>query len=132
MILSKPQRTTGMNLNLDWKTILRGFNVKDTEYPLEREDVEVLVVLVGSSSTYRRGRTFGPPEMCYPSEGGYVEDVTAFNPETGEAMDLTVDEQDRASERLNDLACEKARDDYECQGDRAYDEWKDRQMEGSY
>lgn len=117
-----------MNHKLDWKKILRGFNVTG-EYSFDR-GVEVEVILAGSGVPYVRGRFSGPSEKCYPSEGGYVEDVTAFNPETGEPMDLTEEEKEQASEYLYGLACEEeAQDHYECEGDRAYDEWKDRQME---
>jgi hypothetical protein len=117
-----------MNPKLNWKKILGGFTLTE-EYHLDRDNTEVAVVLAGSGVPYVRGRFSGPSEKCYPSEGGYVEDVTAFNPETGEPMDLTEDEKELASEYLYGLACEEAQDHYECEGDRAYDEWKDRQME---
>jgi len=116
-----------MNPKLNWKKILSGFNVTG-EYFLDRE-VEVEVVLAGTGLPYVRGRTSGPSEKCYPSEGGCVEDVTAFNPKTGEPIELTTDELERASEHLYELCCEEAHDHYACEGDRAYDEWKDRQME---
>lgn len=121
-----------MNPSLNWKKILDGFSLTDKEYYLDRDDAEVVVVLAGSGVPYVRGRSSGPSEKCFPSEGGHVEDVMVFDPETGEEVELTSEELDRASDHLWQMVCSDDDDSYAAAADRAYDEWKDRQMEERY
>jgi hypothetical protein len=95
----------------DWNKLLRGFNVIEEEYCMYRandagEEVEITVVLAGNGFPYKRGRTWGPAEHCYPSEGGYCEDVTAFDSKTGERLDLTKDEDETAQEYLWNKFCD--------------------------
>jgi hypothetical protein len=42
-----------------------------------RDDADVTLLVTGDVEPYTPGRTWGPPEHCYPSEGGTAE-VTAI------------------------------------------------------
>lgn len=48
------------------------------ENPVTGEEYEVELTVCGRVNGYVPARISGPPEDCYPAEGGYVEDVTAF------------------------------------------------------
>ena len=113
----------------NWKKILRGFNVTDPGFTVDRDGVEVEVVLAGTGVPYVRGRSSGPAEKCYPSEGGGCEDVTAYDSVTGEVVELTPEEIGRATEHLWNVLCEQDSPAGYDDDDRAYDSWKDSQME---
>ena len=70
------------------------------------------MVLAGSGLPYHKGYTSGPPEKCYPAEGGYCEDVTAFD-EAGKTFDLTEEETEAAQEYLWEMYCDKMEAAYE-------------------
>ena len=84
----------------------------DTDTDTEREvEVEYRYTPV------TRGRYYGPPEDCYPDEGGDVEVESATYVDTGERTDLTAAE-------LEDLEIEAA----ESYGsDRDEDRWHSRE-----
>ena len=48
----------------------------------------VLLDVTASVSPYVPAQTYGPPENCYPAEGGGVEELVAFTP-SGREADLT-------------------------------------------
>ena len=113
-MLAEPHILFGVQKEImpNWNKILNGFNVTDKEYCIYRDDkdgneVEIMIVLAGSGLPYHKGYTSGPPEKCYPAEGGYCEDVTAFDPKTGSIFDLTKDEESRAQEYLWELYCDQ-------------------------
>lgn len=77
-------------------------------------------VTVRQVSRGRPGRTYGPPEYCYPPEAAEYEVESEIS--------LTPAQVDRIREQALDEAAE---DDWdpEDRADRAYDEWKDRRRE---
>lgn len=97
----------------NWKKIISGYNVIDEEYGICRDDKDITVILVGNAIPFKKGRTFGPAENCYPDEGGYCEDITSFNPVSGEEIELTEDELDVANEYLYNKYCESCEPDYD-------------------
>ncbi len=81
----------------------------ETTLHLERDGNEVTVYIRGNVTPYVRGRYSGPPEDCYPDEGGDVEDVEAWvESDTGDVPDfkLTPEEQVLAVEALPNVAAE--------------------------
>jgi flagellar biosynthesis/type III secretory pathway protein FliH len=73
----------------------------------EADDWEELEIEVsGGAVPFVRGRTYGPPERCYPDEGGYVEDVEATF--KGQPFELTEKEEEKAQEALQEAAADAA------------------------
>lgn len=73
-----------------------------TEITVERDGAELELEVTGEVSAYVPARTWGPPESCYPAEGGEVEILSLTcdgKPWNGE---LTASEQDDAEQRLRD------------------------------
>ncbi len=69
-----------------------------TEWYVERDGVEYILDLTFHFSPFRPGRKSGPPEDCYPDEGGDVEDIQCFH--NGEPFELTAEEEGKAEEWL--------------------------------
>lgn len=69
----------------------------------------------------------GPPEDCYPAEGGFVTDLVALKPGTQELVELTAEEGEEVAEwieRNHDHEADRYGDP-----DRAHDEWVDREID---
>lgn len=45
-------------------------------YHLSRDDEEIELTIEYSVAKYYPAQTYGPPENCYPAEGGEIEDMT--------------------------------------------------------
>lgn len=76
---------------------------------------------------YVPGRLSGPPEDCYPPEGGCVTDMLAFKPNTDEVVELSEAEAKEVSdwiERHHDHDADRHGDP-----DAAYEAWRDDQMD---
>lgn len=58
------------------------------------------------------GKTYGPPETCYPPEGGEVFITSIFDAETGTAVDVKT-LSDEECEKLCDLVYESWEENYE-------------------
>ena len=56
------------------------------------------VTVTGDVTPFRRGRYTGPPEDCYPNEGGEV-DITSVTCD-GQEFELTASEEDEARDLL--------------------------------
>lgn len=72
---------------------------------------------------YVPGKLFGPPEDCYPAEGGYVDDLAAFKPGTDEPVEMTDEERKELVdwiEQHHNHAADRYGDP-----DAAYDAWRD-------
>ena len=46
-----------------------------TKYELERGEETFILEIDYITSPYDPGRTYGPPEDCYPPEGGEIEEI---------------------------------------------------------
>lgn len=89
-------------------------------YAETEEGDEIAYDVEGTVEPARRGRYSGPPELCYPDEGGEVEVMSAWRVEgegqrekrvqvdVGEVIEAVG--QDRVSEAL----AEAVADEYEC------------------
>lgn len=53
----------------------KGFNpiLVEIDYEIERENVSAILSVTGYAYPFIPARTYGPPEYCYPSDGGYGE-----------------------------------------------------------
>jgi hypothetical protein len=88
----------------------------EIEFSVERGEVEIALLVRGNVSPIIQGQYSGPPERCYPSEGGEVEIVEILAPVDGTWSklcppkwdgELTEEETERAEELLREEA-EKA------------------------
>ena len=50
----------------------------DITYFLYRDEEEYDLLIDFTITPYDPGNTYGPPENCYPPEGGEIYDLTAF------------------------------------------------------
>jgi hypothetical protein len=68
-------------------------------------EYEVEVTVCGTALAFVRGRYQGDPSSCYPDEGGYAEDITAFFCRNGAWTELTLtsDEEGRANDAIMEL-----------------------------
>ena len=73
----------------------------ELEYEVCRNDDYIPVTLVYTLSTYYPAQTYGPPEDCYPAEGGEIEDLEAYD-ENGKPFPLTDDEEIKAQAFIYD------------------------------
>jgi len=81
---------------------------------IERGEREVDVEIEGHVEALRPGRYHGPPERCYPDEGGDVEIETAVCAHCGQAVELDDKEREQAEaalvQRAQDMAEAAAED----------------------
>jgi hypothetical protein len=74
--------------------------VYEVTLTVERGEREIELTVVGEVTPLRRGRYCGPPEKCYPDEGGQVEICEVLH--GGKSWDGDLDESERrqAEEKL--------------------------------
>lgn len=73
-----------------------GCDIKEFEY-----------LVTGYVSAYVPAKTYGPPENCYPAEGGEVEDITVtLSGEDVDLNDFSQKDQDRMIEQLAEAAAD--------------------------
>lgn len=128
----------------------RGRTQHEIPFEYEREEGDLLVTyymdIAFSCSPFIPAQTYGPPELCYPAEGGEIEDVKfsvhtvtqqgpdddqpqEFNRchwpvETPWPHDAVIDALYEADSKFRDLfdeACGKAAEDYEPDEPDSYD-----------
>lgn len=108
-----------------WNPLLR----HSVDWQFHRVDADgdgyILEVLVRYDiEPYVPAKISGPPEDCYPAEGGCVDDLVAFKPGTTETVELTAEERNEVRdwiEQHHDHDADRYGDP-----DRAYDEMRDR------
>ena len=92
------------------------------------EEGYLIEVLIGYDiDPYDPGRISGPPEDCYPPEGGGVTDLFAFKPGTNEIIELTDAERKEVTdwiEQHHDHDADRYGDP-----DAGYDAWRDDEMD---
>lgn len=76
-------------------------------YEFTRDDGTISVIEY-KCSPYEPGYTFGPPEICYPPEGGELEEWEADNGETV----LTDAEAERLETEIMALPPDRYEEDY--------------------
>lgn len=67
---------------------------------VQRDGREIEVELEGYATPIQEGRYYGPPELCYPDEGGDVEIESAKCVGCGHPVELTSEEESEAKEAL--------------------------------
>ena len=101
------------------------YSIVIEEYSLVRAEEDILVTLAGNGVPFRKGRTWGPYEHCYPNEGGYCEDITAFD-SAGNVVELTKEEELNANAALWEALCNSYDGpDYDGPDNYDYDEPRD-------
>ena len=76
---------------------------------------------------YVPAKISGPPEDCYPAEGGCVDELVAFKPGTSEIVELTAEERKEVRDWIelhHDHDADRRGDP-----DAAYEAWRDDQMD---
>lgn len=61
-------------------------------WTVNRDNEEIEVEVEYEVSAYDPGSTYGPPEDCYPPEGGDIEELSVTRAD-GRAIELTSDEE---------------------------------------
>ena len=79
---------------------MRGGIEHEMDYELERGDEYLPVTLVYTLSRYYPAKTYGPPENCYPAEGGEVVELSAWS--DGKEIELTAKESYDAEQFIYD------------------------------
>lgn len=89
------------------------------EFTVEREVdgelVELILLAELEVEPFVPGLTFGPPENCYPDEGGYAEIYTIWNIANGQKTEwtgtLTPTEKSKVEEDAYNIFAERAAED---------------------
>src|SRR5277367_6613800 len=81
--------------------------------PQSEDELEIKVT--GTATPFVRGRFSGPPELCYPDEGGDIVDVSATL--NDKEFELTDAEEEKAIEALYEAAADAAESDEEYSAD---------------
>lgn len=92
------------------------------EWELERGEDILAVTIAYTVADYDPGSTYGPPEDCYPPEGGEVEELTATMAD-GTIIELTPEELDKVEKHI--YATHEYGSHYEEDPDDAYDRARD-------
>ena len=69
---------------------MRGHTI-DWQFQRGEETLEVTIAY--DIEPYVPAQTYGPPEDCYPAEGGCVTDLQALKTDTDEPIELTAEER---------------------------------------
>lgn len=75
------------------------------------EECDIPVEVEYDSTPFIRGVTWGPPEKCYPDEGGEVDILWVTSQLNGEEIILDKHEEDKLVEELQQYEYERQRED---------------------
>lgn len=70
------------------------------QHTITRGDEDIDIDVDYEVAPYDPGRTYGPPEDCYPPEGGEITSLTAYR--DGEEFALTDAEASAVEQRIYD------------------------------
>lgn len=125
-----------------WKDLPR----HSIDWQFQRGDDTLEVIIHYDIEPYVPAKISGPPEDCYPAEGGCVDVLVATKPGVQELVELTKEEeaevtewiernQDHNEDRYGDsdgvteAAMRHLQQGYVCRA-AAYDQWRDDEMMG--
>lgn len=91
----------------------------------EGHEYEINVTVCGTVQPFVRGRYHGDPSSCYPDEGGYAEDVTAFFERNGAWVELTLTKDEEETFNAAIMELEGEADDDDGRGDYDFDRDRD-------
>jgi hypothetical protein len=74
------------------------------DWTIERDGTEIDVAVAYQIEPFVPAKTYGPPEDCYPAEGGYISDIHVTV--AGVTIDLTADEMEQFETYVIDHADE--------------------------
>lgn len=69
-------------------------------HTIERDGQQIDIEVEYTVAPFYPAQTYGPAEDCYPSEGGEIEELTAYL--DGEAIKLTPDETRKIEAHIYD------------------------------
>lgn len=97
-------------------------------WTLDRDEEGIDITVWYEVEPYDPGRTSGPPEDCYPPEGGGITDMRVTKAGTDDEVEITDDERKQIEDHIYLTHDYNERSGYD--PDRAYDEMRDDQMSG--
>ncbi len=92
------------------------------------DEVEIPVSICGGYEPYRAARVYGPPEDCYPAEGGYATDVRAIfmDGDVERVIHLTDDELKDLEDEMADAVADAQESAYESAMEAKYEAMEER------
>lgn len=97
------------------------------DWQFQREDALIDVTIHYDIEPYVPAKISGPPEDCYPAEGGCVTDMVAMKPGTNEIVELSEEEAKEVTDWIEQTHDHDA--DRQGDPDSAYDAWRDEQWD---
>lgn len=91
-----------------------------TTMTIQRDNRELEVEIAGYAEPLTRGNYCGPPERCYPDEGGFAElEVATLN---GQPFELTQEETEKAETLLYETFEDDMRDAADMEAEACFDD----------
>lgn len=97
-------RITGYRKPTIWNWLFIKLGFLDVEW-------EDYIEVQYTATPFIPGNTFGPPESCYPDEGGEVEIQEVYSLLTGKEVQLTLEQEQRICDEIaNNIALNRFSD----------------------